>query len=358
MRRKLWVVSMAAVLLAGSAWAESPERLRLHTNEIELEATPALGGRVLHFSAKGLPNLIKIGDAVHTQPSPQVSPEVDDIGYLGHDIWLGPQSGWWSDQSVNPSRRAENAPWPPDPYLAFATTTVEAHSPRQLVLEGVDSPVTGVRLRKTFSLDAEDPASVDIHVSARNIRDTPVARDLWFNTRASAAMSVFVPVASAQDVRMDVGNGMAAPAWQVENGMFSLLPVPVTDVQPRRRGKVFVQPSAGWMAAFSEEQVFIIRFEHQPREDIHLEHGQIELYLDHGNDIASGLLELEVHAPFRTLAPGETMTAAERWTALPYDGPADPAMQLAFLCQLAKQQLPLSGACIESATGPRQGRSE
>ena len=345
MRGRLWMASVVAVLLAGSAWAESPERLRLHTNEIELEATPALGGRVLHFSAKGLPNLIKIGDAVRTQPSPEVSPEADDIGYLGHDVWLGPQSGWWSDQSVNPSRRAENAPWPPDPYLAFAITTVEAHSPRQLVLEGVDSPVTGVRLRKTFALDPKDPASVEVHVSARNIRDTPVSRDLWFNTRASAAMSVFVPAASAQEVRMDVGNDMAAPVWQVENGVFSLLPAPVTDEKPQRRGKVFVQPSAGWMAAFSEEQVFIIRFEHRAREDIHPEHGQIELYLDHGADIASGLLELEVHAPFRTLAPGETMAAAERWTALPYDGPADPASQLTFLCDVVAPWLGETSLC-------------
>ncbi len=349
MNRMLRITSALALLLAGPALAESPERLRLQSAEVELEATSALGGRVLHFSAKGLPNLIKVGDAVAAHPSPEVSPEADDIGYLGHDVWLGPQSGWWSDQSVNPARRAENAPWPPDPYLAFAATAVAEHSPQRLVLDGIDSPVTGVRLRKTFALDPRDPASIEVRVSALNVRDRPVSRDLWFNTRASAAMSVFVPVASARDARMEAGSGMDAPVWQVEDGMFSLLPVAVTDERPQRRGKVFLQPSAGWMAGFADGQAFIIRFEQHPRESIHPEHGQVELYLDHGEDIAAGLLELEVHAPFRALAAGEAMEAVEHWTALPYDGPDEPASQLAFLCRVAAPRLGDPALCVAGA---------
>ena len=66
--------------------------------------------------------------------------------------------------------------------------------------------------------------------------------------------------------------------------------------------------------------------------DIHPQQGQVELYLDHGADIAAGLLEMEVHAPYRTLAPGEAMQARERWTVLPYDGADTPQAHLAFLC--------------------------
>ena len=340
------IVSALAAVFAGTALAGTPERLRLQTQEVTLEVTPALGGRVLHFSAAGMPNLIKVDDAVETQPSPRVSADADDIGYLGHDVWLGPQSGWWSDQTVNPSRRAESAPWPPDPYLAFATTTALEHSPQRLVLDGIDSPVTGVRLRKTFVQDTGNSASIDVRVSARNIRGTPISRDLWFNTRASAAMSVFVPVASALDVRVEAGDDVTAPAWQVADGVFRLHPVPVVEGQPQRRGKVFLQPSAGWMAGFAEGQVFVIRFDHQPRESIHPEQGQVELYLDHGKDIAAGLLELEVHAPFRTLGPGEEMEASEHWTALPYDGPDEPASQLAFLCRVVAPRLGDPALCV------------
>ena len=61
--------------------------------------------------------------------------------------------------------------------------------------------------------------------------------------------------------------------------------------------------------------------------------GQVELYLDHGEDIAAGLLEMEVQAPYRTLAPGEAMQARERWTVLAYDGADTPQAHLAFLCR-------------------------
>ena len=87
------------------------------------------------------------------------------------------------------------------------------------------------------------------------------------------------------------------------------------------------------MAGFAHGQAFVIRFELQPRSPIHPQQGQVELYLDHGEDIAAGLLEMEVHAPYRTLAPGEAMRARERWTVLAYDGAGTPQAHLAFLCR-------------------------
>jgi len=321
-------VVLALCLEAFDAQAAEVERIRLQSHEAAVEITPALGGRVLAFGRIGHPNLIKIGEPVVSQSTPVVSALADDIGYLGHDVWLGPQSGWWSDQHVNAARREANAVWPPDPYLAFAQTRVVARTPDRLVLEGVDSPVTGVRLLKSFAFDPEDPATLEVTALARNIRERPIARDLWFNTRTSAATRVYVPVAHAHDVRVDAVQGQA-PAWHVVDGAFAFLPA---DGATTRRGKVFLQPSAGWMAGFAQGQAFVIRFDHQPRAAIHPEQGQVELYLDHGADIAAGLLEMEVHAPYRTLAPGEAMQARERWTVLPYDGADTPQAQLAFLC--------------------------
>jgi len=327
----------ACLLLMAALWPQGAtaqqstevERVRLQSGDVVLDVTPALGGRVLRFGLADRPSLIKVGDPVASQPAPAVSPDADDIGYLGHDVWLGPQSGWWSDQHVNPARRASKAVWPPDPYLAFAETRVVARSPERLVLEGIDSPVTGVRLLKAFAFDPVDPSTVIVAATARNIRDRPVARDLWFNTRTSAATRVYVPVADTRDVRVEAAEG-AAPAWTIEGGVFSFLPKP--QEMELRRGKVFLQPSAGWMAGFAHGQVFVIRFDHLPRAAIHPEHGQVELYLDHAGDMQAGLLEMEVHAAFRTLASGEAMQARERWTVLPYEGPETRDAQVAFLC--------------------------
>ena len=115
---------MAALWPQGATAQQSTEveRVRLQSGDVVLDVTPALGGRVLRFGLADRPSLIKVGDPVASQPAPAVSPDADDIGYLGHDVWLGPQSGWWSDQHVNPARRASKAVWPPDPYLAFAET--------------------------------------------------------------------------------------------------------------------------------------------------------------------------------------------------------------------------------------------
>lgn len=324
------LVAMAICTRVLVADAAEVERIQLRSHEAVLEVTPALGGRVLAFGLAGHPNLIKVGDPVVSRPAPDVSATADDIGYLGHDVWLGPQSGWWSDQDANPARRAARAVWPPDPYLAFAQTRVVAQSPERLVLEGIDSPVTGVRLLKSFAFDPADPSTLEVSAFARNIRDRPVSRDLWFNTRTSAATRVYVPVADAADVRVEAAEAMA-PAWRIDGGVFSFLP-PST-ASTLRRGKVLLQPSAGWMAGFAHGQAFVIRFEHQPRSAIHPQQGQVELYLDHGEDIAAGLLEMEVHAPYRTLAPGEAMQARERWTVLRYDGADTPRAHLAFLCR-------------------------
>lgn len=321
---------VALFLPATSTRAAEIERIRLQSAEMVVEVTPALGGRVLHAGRIGQPNLIKVGGPVASQPAPPVSAAADDVGYLGHDVWLGPQSGWWSDQEANPSRRAAKAVWPPDPYLAFAETRVVLRSPERLVLEGIDSPVTGVRLLKSFAFDPADPSTLVVTATARNIRERPVARDLWFNTRTSAATRVYVPVADARDVRVEGKDG-AVPVWRIERGVFAFQPAS-PDV-PMRRGKVFLQPSAGWMAGFASGQVFVIRFDHQPRAAIHPEQGQVELYLDHAGDVQAGLLEMEVHAPFRTLAAGEAMQAQERWTLLAYDGPETQEAQVAFLCE-------------------------
>ena len=323
------------------------EVIRLENQAIVLEATPELGGRGLSFSLKDHPNLLKVGDPVRTQPTPTVSATAGDIGYLGHDVWVGPQQEWWMHQDANPVRRDAKANWPPDPYLGFATTKIVEQAPSRLVLEGVDSPVSGVRLRKTFQVSNERADTVEVHAAARNIRGSDIAWDLWFNTRLPSSTRVYLPVAHAGDVRVesftDSAIGPLLP--RIENGLFSLDSTSLPDGMTARRGKVFAQPAAGWMAGFAGKQLFVIRFPHHAREQIHPAQGQVELYLDDQADPDKGLLEMEVHAPYRTLKPGEEMQAMEWWTVLPYDGADTREAQVEFLCRVAAPRLSLAAAC-------------
>lgn len=346
--------SLAIALLLMPTNALAVEVIRLDNQNIVLEVTPELGGRGLSFSLKDHPNLLKVGEAVQSQPMPVVSATADDIGYLGHDVWVGPQQEWWMHQDANPARRDAKANWPPDPYLAFATTKIIEQTPSRLVLEGVDSPVSGVRLRKTFQLSPTQADTVEIHASARNIRETDIARDLWFNTRLPSSTRVYVPVAGASDVRVesftDTTIGPLLP--RIEDGLFSLDSPTMRDGMTARRGKVFIQPSDGWMAGFADKQLFVIRFPRHARERIHPAQGQVELYLDDQVEGSKGLLEMELHSAYFTFKPGEEIHATEWWTVLAYDGPDTREAHVQFLCTVAAPQLSLAGACGKDKAPP------
>ena len=334
-----------AIALASAAPTTAP--LVLDNGHVRLEATDAFGGRVLAWHLASEPNVLKVGAAVREQPQPAWSAQAGDIAYLGHDVWVGPQSAWWLHQDANPARRQAAANWPPDLYLSLAPTRIMERDGRHFVVEGVDSPVTGVRLRKTVRLDPAAPDSVLFEAQARNIRDTPIAWDLWFNTRVAADTRVFVPVADANadiDLKPTGDPGTTAPRHAWDAGLFELTARPGDDALIQR-GKYRLQPSAGWMAGFAGHQLLLIRFDHQPRERIHPEQGQVELYLDAASRApGEGLMEMEVHAPYRQLAPGERMQAGERWTLLRYDGADQPAAQREFLCRQAPR-LGLAHAC-------------
>lgn len=323
------------------------DRLVLDNGVVRFEATPAYGGRGLAWHLQGEPNVLKIGEAVQAQPAPAVSAQAGDIAYLGHDVWVGPQSEWWSHQDANPGRRQAAANWPPDPFLSLATTRLVERSDKKIVLEGGNSPVSGIRLRKTFALSPRNPDTLALTAEARNVRSTPVAWDLWFNTRVAASTRVFVPVASVEDFDLQAAaaqSGIESPQHQWMSGLFELTGQ-WADADTVQRGKYRLQPSAGWMAGFAGRQVLVIRFELQPRERIHPEQGQVELYLDApARAPGDGLLEMEVHAPYRTLAPGGRMQAGERWTLLHYEGPDTPQAQRAFLCKQGPR-LGLAHAC-------------
>lgn len=309
--------------------------LRVHTlanGTVQATVAERIGGRLLAFGLAGRPSFLRF-DAGAGAAEPRVDAFGENIGYLGHEVWVGPQKQWWVHQRLNPRRAADGAVWPPDPWLGLSNTIVVEDSPAAVALRGPASPVSGVSLDKRYSLVAGRPNSLRLDVRATNRRDTRVAWDIWFNTRAHADTAVYVPVAARADVRVEAAEtDRPAPRFALEDGLFALdLPAPGA-ADAARKGKIFLQPAAGWMAGFRAGQALVIQFPHQPRSAIHPDQGQVELY----HDVVpgrpdEGILEMEVHAPYRRLAPREAMQAHELWTILPYDGPASRAGHLAFL---------------------------
>lgn len=335
-RARLAVLLLVGLCAGASATAEpvSPLRVGLQSPTLAAEVSPRLGGRMLHLSLPGAPNLLLAGPEVDRQPDPVVDAKGENIPYFGHEVWVGPQSQWWTSQTLNPARARAAAVWPPDPWLAHGATRVLEQAGTRLVLQGAASPVSGVQLEQAFNLVTDRPALEHV-VEMRNIRKQPVSRDIWFNSRVAPLTRIYVPVAADGDgvrVRSDVEGGYDGLVTRDEDGLFSLELLPPGEGKVGRRGKVFIQPRAGWMAGFAAGQAFVIHFEHQPLERIHPEQGQVEVYLDWRPDPAyTSIMELEVHAPYVTLEPGATASARQWWIVRRYDGPDRRDAQVAFL---------------------------
>jgi hypothetical protein len=309
-------------------------RIVLSNNALKVEVTPDIGGRLLSVSLLGHENFLKVGVPVVDAPSPQVDPFAEHIGYLAHEMWVGPQSQWWRQQAINKARLAEKAVWPPDPYLVLAKNQAVTATAAEVVLRSPASPVSGVQMEKSYRLDEKHPNRLCLEASLQNVRDTPVSWDIWFNTRVTPETQVYVPVAAMEDVRVNnIEDEHHGPlAFELQEGMFQLNARPAPANKPGRRGKLLIQPSHGWLAGFRDGQAFIIQFEHRPVGDIHPEQGQVELYLEYDNVNSDlRLLELEVHAPYRLIEPKANIKAKEYWTLLPYGGENSRSAHLAFL---------------------------
>ena len=323
----LWLFVSPAAL----AWAPLPSH-RFDNGVVEARVSEVAGGRLLSFALRGKSNFLLIDEAAG---DPGLAPNATSgyVRYQGHEVWIGPQREWWVHQDINPARAAARATWPPDPWLSLAKYTLVERKQDEIVLDSQASPVSGIQLRKRYALVPDKPDSLRLEAEATNRSGKLAGRDIWFNTRVPAHTMAYVPVAAREDVRIEPAGALH---YTLGDGLLSLdLPKP-SDAP--RKGKLFAQPSHGWLAAFRDGQALVIQFAHQPRAAIHPAQGQVELYQDADARASDkGMLELEVHAPYVELAPGAAMRASELWTILPYDGPATRDAHLEFLRRHAAQ---------------------
>src|SRR4051812_42463351 len=89
---------LAMLTAATAAAAQAAPRFPLHTldnGHVQAAVTDAIGGRLLSFNLAGKPNFLKV-DPAAGDPDAKVDANTDNVGYLGHEIWAGPQKQWWT----------------------------------------------------------------------------------------------------------------------------------------------------------------------------------------------------------------------------------------------------------------------
>lgn len=316
--------------------AKSLDILSLKNTTLEVQLTPQAGGRINALHLKGKANFFKVGATFTHPPQVEISADTEHIDYFGHIVWVGPQSQWWRRQKLNMPRFNASAVWPPDPYLAFADNQVINASATDIELRGVPSPVSGMRIDKHIALSAKVANRVDLHATAINISDSEQAWDLWFNTRVLGDSLIVVPVKNDEDVRFesfaDKDTGPISISATADLLLFN--GADFNHDKAFNKGKVYIQPAQGWMAAFRQGQLFIVTFVLQDKSSIHPQQGQIELYASYNYaSPAEGLIEMEFHTPFKHLAQGEKMHGAAHWYLFDYTSQLTEAEALVLLEQ-------------------------
>jgi hypothetical protein len=306
----------------------------LARNEIKVGLLPDVGGRIVHLSTAGSENVLKSDPDLWNEPEgerPKPTPDTGFKAYNGHIVWLGPQSEWWLHQDVNPALKEKASPWPPDPYLIYGHYKTIGQTDHFIVLQSPESPITGMQLTKKIEL--RENGEIYFEVTGKNTRDEDISWDLWLNTRLDGYQKCYVPVGEKGIVRMDSEQTAKKDTmlYEVVDGYFTFLPQLPSGDKKIRVAKAFLYPARPLIAAFTGDALFMIHFDKHVMDEIHPEQALVEIYNAVTPDDEDALLELEYHAPYKTLKPGESMKAHEIWQVFPYDGGDSEKEQLDFL---------------------------
>ena len=318
---------LAAALAAGASGQEKGGEgmalIELTNGTVVVGVIPPLGGRVVLLKTAGGENLLDSDPKRWKPPYARPAIETPFQPWNGRIVWVGPQSGFWSQQDLKPELKTAKAPWPPDPFNETGRFDVVEKTTTLLKLKGATSPVTGLALEHEYEITGE--RTVRMKTTATNGRETPVSWDLWPNTRVRPEGHPYVSPDPMQMLRMEGppltdGDARAYPS-EIRGGWLTLPPGKKPESGARRLwAKAYVRPSPGLIAYFLGQQLLVIRAPIVPRGKLHGEQAFIEVYRGAGKGVDT-ILELEMHGPYETLAPGASTSFEQTFEILDYDGP-------------------------------------
>ncbi|HYN02212.1 MAG TPA: DUF4380 domain-containing protein, partial [Vicinamibacteria bacterium] len=158
--RGLVITGAGLVALAsGSAGQEKGgagmDLIELTNGTVVVGVLPPLGGRVVLLRAAGGENLLDSDPKLWKPPYPQPALGTPFRPWNGRIVWVGPQTGFWSQQDLRPDRKRARAGWPPDPFNETGRFDVVERTATLLKLKGATSPVTGLAFEHEYEITGE-----------------------------------------------------------------------------------------------------------------------------------------------------------------------------------------------------------
>jgi hypothetical protein len=318
---------LALLLATGASGQEQGEGgmglVELTNGTVVVGVLPPLGGRVVLLKTVGGENLLDSDPKRWKPPYPLPTVGTALQPWNGRIVWVGPQTDFWSQQDLRPDLKKAKAQWPPDPFNEAGRFDVVERTATLLKLKGATSPVTGLAFEHEYEITGE--RTVRMKTTATNGRETKVRWDLWPNTRVPPEGHPYVLPDPMQMLRMDGppladGDAGAYPT-EIRGGWLTFPPGKKPEGGRKRLwAKAYVRPAKGLIAYFLGGQLLVIRAPIVPRNKLHGEQAAIEVYRGAGKGDAT-VLELEMHGPYETLAPGASMSFEQTFEILDYDGP-------------------------------------
>jgi len=332
--QKFVIIVLVVVLFIfceGNSKKVGEKLILLKNNQIEVGVLTHLGGRVVLLRKPGKENIIKSDSSTWEDLSivPPAKADSDFKTFNGHIVWVSPQSEWWSQQEVNQKRKQRKANWPPDPYLIYGQCEVIEKTDTSVTLRGEKSPVSGVQITKKIEILSD--GQVKFQATIRNIREDSVKWGIWMNTRLSGYARCYVPANEKSMIRKnDINNQHAREMpYEFVDGYFTFCPHKVKDLKKINVQKTYFMPEDNYVVGFDQGQALKISFDPVLQEQLHSEHGLVEIY----NNVNSkdDLLELEVQGEYKLIAPDEELTMNITWELFDYQGDKNSETQIQFI---------------------------
>jgi len=281
----------------------------LENRVVRVVIAPYAGGRILEYRLLHGPNVLQGDPEMEPGEVPEPSFDARFQPLQGHVFWVSPQSRWWSSRGGE-ERGKE---WPPDPWLIYGRDKIVARTAHSLQLQGVPSPLSGVRLDKQYELLAD--GRLQLEAVMTNVSDEPATWAIWSNTRLPITSRLRLPKRPEVSWRYSHEPGLQSEyqSWRLEEKK-DWLAVDLAETGEAVTGKALVTTEIGWVEArhsgltFQKSTAWLAGAGEVP-----VGHGPVEIFATAGPSGGEGFLEIEFHGAERTLAPGESQKYRETW---------------------------------------------